>query len=75
MFSVGASVKYTANYLIQDRDKWQNCGNAMKESYRKYYETKKNLKGIVLESTNLATKVAWNNGTESEIISNYLELA
>lgn len=74
MFPIGSEVKYTAAYLLPDRDRWQSCGNSMKESYRKHYETKKALIGVVLESTNKATKIKWNNGTESEIISNYIEL-
>ena len=57
MFPIGSEVKYTAAYLLPDRDRWQSCGNSMKESYRKHYETKKALIGVVLESTNTATKL------------------
>lgn len=74
MLANGTKVRYSLSYLQKHRDAWQSCGKEpQKTTFRKYYEAKKSMIGIVESSNNSGSVVIWNDGSKSETISYYLQ--
>jgi hypothetical protein len=75
MLEPGTKVKYSAIYLQKHRDNWQSCGREpLKTNYKKYYDSKKAMTGIVTSSNKTGSNVKWSDGSKSETISYHLEV-
>lgn len=75
MLAPGTKVKYSISYLQKHRDNWQGCGREpLKANYKKYYESRKEMTGIVISSNNTGSNVHWSDGSISETISYHLEV-
>lgn len=71
----GTKVKYSVSYLQKHRDNWQRCGREpLKTNYKKYYESRKEMTGIVKSSNKTGYVVHWSDGSISETISYHLEV-
>jgi len=74
MLAPGTKVKYSISYLKKHRDAWQSCGREpLKTNYKKCYEEKKAMIGVVESSNNVGYNVIWNDGSKSQTISYHLE--